>query len=99
MADVFKPLLAKLADGATLDDDDAQAFFGACLRGEPTPAQIAAAVTAMRLRGETVGEIAACAGAQGPGESRIASGRRASASSAVRASLRWTTGSAPSSAR
>jgi hypothetical protein len=61
MADVFKPLLAKLADGATLDDDDAQAFFGACLRGEPTPAQIAAAVTAMRLRGETVGEIAACA--------------------------------------
>ena len=61
MPEVFKPLLAKLADGATLDDDDAQAFFGACLRGEPTPAQIAAAVTAMRLRGETVGEIAACA--------------------------------------
>jgi anthranilate phosphoribosyltransferase len=57
----FKPLLARLADGATLDEADAEAFFAAALRGEPTPAQVAAAVTAMRLRGETVGEIAACA--------------------------------------
>jgi anthranilate phosphoribosyltransferase len=57
----FKPLLARLADGATLDEADAEAFFAAALRGEPTPAQVAAAVTAMRLRGETVGEITACA--------------------------------------
>lgn len=61
MSNAFKPLLAKLADGATLSEDDADAFFAACLRGEPTPAQVAAAVTAMRLRGETVGEITACA--------------------------------------
>jgi len=61
MSDAFKPLLARLADGASLSEDDADAFFAACLRGEPTPAQIAAAVTAMRLRGETVGEITACA--------------------------------------
>jgi anthranilate phosphoribosyltransferase len=61
MSDAFKPLLAKLADGQTLDEDDAELFFAACLRGEPTPAQVAAAVTAMRLRGETVGEITACA--------------------------------------
>ena len=61
MSDAFKPLLARLADGATLDGDDAESFFAACLRGEPTPAQVAAAVTAIRLRGETVGEIAACA--------------------------------------
>ena len=61
MADAFKPLLARLADGATLTEADADAFFAACFRGEPTPAQIAAAVTAMRLRGETVGEITACA--------------------------------------
>jgi anthranilate phosphoribosyltransferase len=61
MADAFKPLLARLADGATLSEADADAFFAACFRGEPTPAQIAAAVTAMRLRGETVGEITACA--------------------------------------
>lgn len=59
MSDAFKPLLARLADGATLNEDDAQAFFAACLRGEPTPAQVGAALTAMRMRGETVGEIAA----------------------------------------
>ena len=61
MSDAFKPLLSRLADGATLSDADAGEFFTACLRGEPTPAQVAAAVTAMRLRGETVGEITACA--------------------------------------
>ena len=61
MSDAFKPLLAKLADGATLNAEDAEQFFAACLRGEPTPAQVAAAVTAIRLRGETVNEIAACA--------------------------------------
>ena len=61
MSDAFKPLLAKLADGATLDGEDAEAFFDACLRGEPSPAQVAAAVTAIRMRGETVGEIAASA--------------------------------------
>ena len=61
MSDAFKPLLAKLADGASLSEEDADAFFAACLRGEPTPAQIAAAITAMRMRGETVGEITACA--------------------------------------
>lgn len=61
MSDAFKPLLGRLADGATLSEDDADDFFSACLRGEPTPAQIGAAVTAMRMRGETVGEITACA--------------------------------------
>ena len=61
MSDAFKPLLARLADGATMAEDDAEVFFTACLRGEPTPAQVAAAVTAMRMRGETVGEITASA--------------------------------------
>ena len=61
MSDAFKPLLSRLADGATLSEEDAEAFFSACLRGEPTPAQVAAAVTALRIRGETVEEIAAFA--------------------------------------
>ncbi len=61
MSEAFKPLLGRLADGATLSEEDAGAFFAACLRGEPSPAQIAAAITAMRMRGETVGEITACA--------------------------------------
>ncbi|MDB5449274.1 MAG: trpD [Phenylobacterium sp.] len=61
MSDAFKSLLSRLADGATLSEEDAGEFFAACLRGEPTAAQVAAAVTAMRMRGETVGEITACA--------------------------------------
>jgi anthranilate phosphoribosyltransferase len=61
MSAVFKPLLSRLADGEALGPEDAEAFFTACLRGEASPAQLAAAVTAMRLRGETVGEITAFA--------------------------------------
>jgi anthranilate phosphoribosyltransferase len=61
MSDAFKPLLSRLADGATLSEADAGDFFTACLRGEPTAAQVAAALTAMRMRGETVGEITASA--------------------------------------
>jgi len=61
MADTFKPLLGKLVDGRVLTGDEARDFFAACLRGEPTPAQVAAAVTALRIRGETVEEIAAFA--------------------------------------
>ena len=61
MADSFKPLLAKLVDGRVLSSEEAHAFFAACLRGEPTPAQVAAAVTALRVRGETVEEIVAFA--------------------------------------
>jgi len=61
MADTFKPLLAKLVNGRVLSEAEAHDFFAACLRGEPTPGQVAAAVTALRMRGETVEEIAAFA--------------------------------------
>ena len=63
MADDVKALLARLVEGRVLSGEEAHAFFAACLRGEPTPAQVAAAVTALRIRGETVDEIAAFAGA------------------------------------
>ncbi len=71
MSEAFRPLLARLADGATLSETDAEQFFAACLRGEATPAQVAAAVTAMRLRGETVGEITACARAMRRSATRL----------------------------
>lgn len=63
MGDGFKPILARLVEGHSLTPQQAHDFFAACLRGEPTPSQVAAAVTAMRMRGETVDEIAAFAGA------------------------------------
>lgn len=59
MSDAFKPILGRLADGHALTGEEANAFFAACLRGEPTPAQVAAALTALRMRGETVEEITA----------------------------------------
>src|SRR5579859_72685 len=61
MSDAFKPLLSLFADGGTLSEDNAGEFFAACLRGEPTPAQVGAALAAMRMRGESLGEIVACA--------------------------------------
>lgn len=61
MADAIKPTLARLVDGQTLSGAEAKAFLAACLRGEPTPAQVSAALTAIRMRGETVEEIAAFA--------------------------------------
>ena len=61
MGDGFKPILARLVEGHPLTSQQAHDFFAACLRGEPTPSQVAAAVTALRIRGETVDEIAAFA--------------------------------------
>jgi anthranilate phosphoribosyltransferase len=61
VSDAFKPLLNRLAAGQILTEAETGEFFAACLRGEPTPSQVAAAVTALRVRGETVPEIAACA--------------------------------------
>lgn len=61
MSAAFKPLLERLASGAVLSEAEAQGFFAACLNGEPTPSQVAAALTALRMRGETVEELAACA--------------------------------------
>ena len=61
MAEDLRPILETLACGRPLSEAEAQVFFAACLRGEPTPAQTAAALTALRVRGETVEEITACA--------------------------------------
>ena len=53
----LKPVLAKLATGATLDVDEAEAAFGLVMAGEATPAQIAGMLMAMRVRRETVAEL------------------------------------------
>ena len=53
----LKPVLARLAQGETLDEDEAERAFGIIMNGEATPAQIAGLVMAMRLRGETVAEM------------------------------------------
>jgi anthranilate phosphoribosyltransferase len=53
----LKPCLAALAAGATLSESESEAVFAAMMDGEATSAQIAASVTAMRVRGETRAEL------------------------------------------
>ncbi|MFN8665402.1 MAG: anthranilate phosphoribosyltransferase [Thermomicrobiales bacterium] len=52
-----------IVEGDTLDSAMAGAVMDAIMTGEVTPAQIGALVTALRIRGETVEEIAGFAGA------------------------------------
>jgi anthranilate phosphoribosyltransferase len=56
--DAFKPFLAKIAAGARLSADEARESFDAMLSGEVTPAQMGGFLMALRVRGETVDEIA-----------------------------------------
>jgi anthranilate phosphoribosyltransferase len=56
--DAFRPFVAAVADGRTLDRDEATAAFEIIMSGEATPAQIGAFLMALRVRGETVDEIA-----------------------------------------
>ena len=55
--DSFKPLLAKVATGASLTQAEAESAFEALLSGEVTPAQMGGFLLALRVRGETVAEI------------------------------------------
>ena len=55
--DGFKPLLGKVATGASLSRDEAEAAFEHLLSGEVTPAQTGAFLMGLRVRGETVDEI------------------------------------------
>jgi anthranilate phosphoribosyltransferase len=53
----LKPVLARLAMGATLSEAEAEDAFGIIMSGEATPAQIAGLLMAMRVRRETVPEL------------------------------------------
>ncbi|HEX6016410.1 MAG TPA: anthranilate phosphoribosyltransferase [Geminicoccaceae bacterium] len=55
----FKQLIAKAATGARLEQEEAREAFGLMMTGNATPAQMAGLLMALRVRGETVEEIAA----------------------------------------
>lgn len=55
--DAFKPLIAKVATGLPLSRAEAEQAFGQILSGASTPAQTAAFLMALRVRGESVDEI------------------------------------------
>lgn len=56
--DAFKPHIAKVAVGAALTFEEARAAFDVIMSGEATPAQIGGFLMSLRVRGETVDEIA-----------------------------------------
>jgi anthranilate phosphoribosyltransferase len=55
--ETFKPLIAKVAAGASLSRAEAAAAFDSMLSGDVTPAQMGGFLMALRTRGETVEEI------------------------------------------
>jgi len=57
MADI-KTLIAKCADGEPLTREEAESAFDVMMSGEATPAQMGGLLMALRVRGETVDEIA-----------------------------------------
>lgn len=60
---MIKECIAKLAEGSKLSREEAFAAMSEIMSGEATPAQIAAYITALRIRGETPDVIAGSAAA------------------------------------
>ena len=63
MSDLVRAALAGVIDGATLSLYEARCAMGSVMDGEATPAQLAALLVALRMRGETVEELAGFAAA------------------------------------
>ncbi|MBO6503674.1 MAG: anthranilate phosphoribosyltransferase [Kordiimonadaceae bacterium] len=57
--DDLSPLLSKLTSGASLTRAEAKSAFGSIMSGESEPLQVAAMLTSMSQRGETIEEIVA----------------------------------------
>ena len=58
MSDLVRAALNTIVDGGTLSMDEARGAMGAVMDGEATPAQLAALLMGLRMRGETVDELA-----------------------------------------
>src|SRR5579871_3010869 len=60
---LLAPFLQRVIDRRHLTIDEARDAMGAMLEGEATAAQIASFLTALKMKGETAGELAGFAGA------------------------------------
>ena len=63
MSEIVRAALVTIVEGGTLSMDEARAAMGAVMDGEATPAQLAALLMGLRMRGETVDELAGFAAA------------------------------------
>jgi anthranilate phosphoribosyltransferase len=58
MSEHVRAALAAVVEGRNLSTDEAHAAMGSVMDGEASPAQLAALLVALRMRGETVDELA-----------------------------------------
>lgn len=58
MSEVVRAALAAVIEGKRLSMDEARVAMGSVMDGEATPSQLAALLVALRMRGETVDELA-----------------------------------------
>jgi len=63
MSEIVRAALALVVEGRTLSMDEARAAMGSVMDGDATPAQLAALMVALRMRGETTEELAGFASA------------------------------------
>jgi anthranilate phosphoribosyltransferase len=63
MSESVRAALAAVVDGGVLSMDDARSAMGSVMDGEATPSQLAALLVALRMRGETIDELAGFAAA------------------------------------
>jgi anthranilate phosphoribosyltransferase len=63
MSEAVRAALASIVEGRSLSVEEARLAMGAVMDGEATPAQLAAMLVALRMRGETVEELAGFASA------------------------------------
>jgi len=63
MSEVVRAALAAVVEGKRLSMDEAREAMGSVMDGAATPAQLAALLVALRMRGETVEELAGFAAA------------------------------------
>ncbi|EEG78491.1 anthranilate phosphoribosyltransferase [Dethiobacter alkaliphilus] len=71
----MKELLNKLCLGTDLTEMEAQSAMASIMDGEATPAQVAAFLVALKMKGETAGEIYGCAKAMRQRSQKVQSGR------------------------
>ncbi len=57
-SDLVRAAISRAVAGESLSEDEAHEVMGSIMDGEATPAQIASLVTAIRMKGESVDEIA-----------------------------------------
>ncbi|MBX6378355.1 MAG: anthranilate phosphoribosyltransferase, partial [Clostridia bacterium] len=72
----LREAIVRLVEGRDLSGDEAEAAMGAIMAGEATDAQIGAFMAVLRLKGETVEEVAGCARAMRARATRVSTGRR-----------------------